>query len=84
MMTSRGRGPAGWAEKIVKDAAIGLMLPEHRALFALAFPPRRDRVARVGAKALFGLMEARAPVARAVPLLRRQVDTAAFGARRAH
>ncbi|KAA9134932.1 oxygenase MpaB family protein [Microbacterium caowuchunii] len=82
MMTAHGKGVAGLAEKFVKDAAIGLMLPEHRALFGLQFSRRRDRIAERATKALFALMDSKAPVERVIPDLRHQVDVAAFGARR--
>lgn len=82
MMTTSGKGLNGLAEKIVKDAAIGLMLPEHRELFGLTFSRARDRAARFGAKRILALMNSKLPLERAIPTLRHEVDISAFGSRR--
>lgn len=56
MMVSKGQllplGVAATAERIMKDAAITTMLPEHRQMFGLEFSKLRERTARAGARML--------------------------------
>lgn len=74
-------GVGATAARILNRAGFGLMLPEHRELFGVAWPAWQDRIDHLAAAALFTSIRNKVPLADRVAGVRDGLDATAFGAR---
>ncbi|WP_022887074.1 oxygenase MpaB family protein [Glaciibacter superstes] len=68
--------------RMMNDAALERMLPEHRELFGIDIPRRRFWIGKVGARLLLALVRSQVPTGKTIAQMREQVDLQVFGGRR--
>lgn len=67
--------------RIFNRAAIGLMAPEHREMFAIAWPAWEDKADHLAAAAVIAAVRRKVPAADRIAGVRDGLDATAFGAR---